>query len=223
MRSSRKSKTQNYMDKGGKDVSMTKNWFHITNGLLRASHFDITWKPWLFLRPSGVLVLKSIFTFRFHPSGPRFHLRPNSGMLTILSPRSSDSGLYQCIAENPFGIASARPVNVKEAFLDNFEDKPAAQIKGLVGSSLVLNCEAPEGYPKPEIFWMIQSEKSLSLVNSSVAINTKNGSLVFANYQSENADLYSCVATNLFRNEFKLGDRKNVSTLQGKLSKNVSM
>ena len=61
-----------------------------------------------------------------------------------------------CYAENAHGIATSNSVFVRQSVLNNF--KEAAPITKTVeeGKPFTLPCEAPDGWPKPSVYWMIQ-------------------------------------------------------------------
>ena len=93
------------------------------------------------------------------------------------------SGQYMCFAKNEWGTATSNSVFVRAAILNNFKVSSFVIITSaisLLNLSLILTtvknlqeqppitktveegkpfklpCEAPDGWPKPNIYWMIQ-------------------------------------------------------------------
>ena len=65
-------------------------------------------------------------------------------------------GQYVCYAENPHGIATSNSVFVRQSILNNFKEEPPITKTVEEGKPFTLPCEAPDGWPKPSVYWMIQ-------------------------------------------------------------------
>ena len=94
------------------------------------------------------------------------------------------SGQYMCFAKNEWGTATSNSVFVRAAILNNFkvssivilskdckitvkvslisttvknlQEQPPITKTVEEGKPFKLPCEAPDGWPKPNIYWMIQ-------------------------------------------------------------------
>jgi hypothetical protein len=61
-----------------------------------------------------------------------------------------------CYAKNEWGTATSNSVFVRAAILNNFKEAPPLTKTVEEGKPFRLPCEAPDGWPKPNIYWMIQ-------------------------------------------------------------------
>ena len=61
-----------------------------------------------------------------------------------------------CFAKNEWGTATSNSVFVRAAILNNFKEQPPITKTLEEGKPFKLPCEAPDGWPKPNIYWMIQ-------------------------------------------------------------------
>ena len=61
-----------------------------------------------------------------------------------------------CFAKNEWGTATSNSVFVRAAILNNFKEQPPITKTVEEGKPFKLPCEAPDGWPKPNIYWMIQ-------------------------------------------------------------------
>lgn len=115
------------------------------------------------------------------------------------------------MAENADGIARSNSVKFRKAFLENFKNDSARTIEAQEGESLKLECKAPNGYPKPSIFWMIQTVHGAikSVDNPRVTLDPA-GNLWFSSVSRDDANKdshYVCSAASSVVNEYKLGNR----------------
>ena len=76
-------------------------------------------------------------------------------------------GQYQCFARNKYGTAITNSVFVRKSELFNFKDEPPQTMDVEEGLPFGISCAAPNGWPKPNVQWMITAEKSLKTINSS--------------------------------------------------------
>lgn len=79
------------------------------------------------------------------------------------------------------------------------------------GEPLTLTCSPPTGFPKPSIFWLIQSKTgALRSINNSRITVDPEGHLHFSNVTMNDASddsSYACCASLVFRNEYKVGNK----------------
>jgi len=148
----------------------------------------------------------------------RISKQPGRGTLVITSPKTEDIGQYMCYADNEHGTATSNSVFVRQSILNNFKEQPPITKTIEEGKPFQLPCEAPDGWPKPNVYWMIQSTNgALKTINSSRLTVDPEGSLWFSNVtKRDNSDefLYSCSAASFFRNEYKLGNRVFLQVIQ---------
>ncbi|XP_037936247.1 neuroglian isoform X2 [Teleopsis dalmanni] len=160
-------------------------------------------------------------TYRWVKNGKKFDWQaydnrmlqqPGRGTLVITSPKDEDLGQYQCFAENEFGIATSNSVFVRKAELNAFKDEAAKTLEANEGEPFNLQCEAPDGWPKPIVNWLIQQsvDGGIKSINNSRMTLDPEGTLWFSNVTRDDASedfYYTCSATSVFRNEYKIGNR----------------
>lgn len=141
----------------------------------------------------------------------RISQQPRSGTLIFTKPDDIDEGLYQCFAENIHGKSVSNAVFLRKSELNSFPDEEPKESYVLEGDPLTLECNPPSGYPKPTIFWIVQSSSgALRSINNSRITVDPEGNLHFSNVTMSDAldeAMYACSATSLFRNEYKLGNK----------------
>ncbi|KAK7793446.1 hypothetical protein R5R35_010061 [Gryllus longicercus] len=141
----------------------------------------------------------------------RISQQPGRGTLVITIPRDEDLGQYQCFAENEWGTATSNSVFVRKAELNSFKDQPLQTVNANEGDPFKLTCQPPDGWPKPNVYWLIQSsEGGIKSINNSRMTLDPEGNLWFSNVTRQDASndfSYACAATSVFRNEYKLGNR----------------
>ncbi|UYV67407.1 CHL1 [Cordylochernes scorpioides] len=141
----------------------------------------------------------------------RITQQPRRGTLVFTKPDDVDEGLYQCFAENAHGTSVSNAVFLRKSELNSFPDAEAKDMTVQEGEPLTLDCTPPTGYPRPTIFWIIQSMSGpLRSINSSRITVDPEGNLHFSNVTQDDAlyeSTYACSATSLFRNEYKVGNR----------------
>ncbi|XP_058977900.1 neuroglian isoform X2 [Musca domestica] len=160
-------------------------------------------------------------TYRWIKNGKKFDWQaydnrmlqqPGRGTLVITSPKDEDLGQYQCFAENEFGIATSNSVFVRKAELNAFKEDEKKIVEANEGEPFSLQCQAPDGWPKPTVNWLIQNtfDAGIKTINSSRMTLDPEGTLWFSNVTREDAStdtFYTCSATSVFRNEYKIGNR----------------
>lgn len=87
------------------------------------------------------------------------------------------------------------------------------------GQPFRLACDPPDGWPKPQVHWVIQDTSTqgfLKSINNSRMTLDPEGSLWFSNVtrdDSSNDFYYACSATAPNRNEYKIGNRVTLQVL----------
>lgn len=155
----------------------------------------------------------------------RISQKPKSGTLIFTKPDNVDEGLYQCFAENEYGISMSNSVFLRRSELSSFPEERPREFYVDEGEPYSIDCSPPSGYPKPTIFWMIESGTGgIKGVNSSRLTVDPEGKLHFSNVtkadQLDNA-LYACAATSFQRTEYKVG-RKTKLIVQSRTAGIVS-
>ena len=81
---------------------------------------------------------------------------------SLLSPQPvCIPGQYMCFAENAHGVATSNSVFVRQSILNNFKEEPPITKTVEEGKPFTLPCEAPDGWPKPSVYWMIQVRRTI--------------------------------------------------------------
>lgn len=152
----------------------------------------------------------------------RMSQQPGRGTLVITSPRDEDLGQYQCFAENEHGIATSNSVFVRKAELNSFKVEDIKTNSVSEGEPFKLQCQPPDGWPKPNVYWMIQNpEGAMSAINNSRMTLDPEGNLWFSNvtrYDASENFYYICSAISLFRNEYRLSGKVLLNVVQTGIS-----
>ncbi|XP_026272122.1 neuroglian isoform X2 [Frankliniella occidentalis] len=155
--------------------------------------------------------------FEWQAYDDRMSQQPGRGTLVITSPRDEDLGQYQCFAENEWGVATSNSVFVRKAELNSFKDEPTKTLTVTEGEPFRLTCQPPDGWPKPNVYWLIQnSDGGIKSINNSRMTLDPEGNLWFSNvtrFDASDEFAYACAATSIFRNEYKLGNRVLLNVL----------
>lgn len=164
-----------------------------------------------FLFTSRYRWIKNGKHFDFTAYDDRITQQPGRGTLTITKPRDEDLGQYQCFAENEHGIATSNSVFVRKSELNNFKDEEVHTETAQEGAPYKLQCQPPDGWPKPSVYWMLQSSLGgIKTINNSRMTLDPEGNLWFSNvtrFDAQEDAYYACAASSAFRNEYKLGNR----------------
>ncbi|VVC24599.1 Hypothetical protein CINCED_3A009632 [Cinara cedri] len=162
--------------------------------------------------------MKNGKNFDWQAYDDRIAQQPGRGSLTVTKPRNEDLGQYQCFAENSWGTATSKSVMVMRAELNSFKNEPEAYIEAQEGEPFKLVCHPPTGWPKPNVYWLIQNtDGGIKSINNSRMTLDPEGNLWFSNvtrYDTSDGFTYSCAATSLFRSEYKLGNPVNLNVIQ---------
>lgn len=148
--------------------------------------------------------------------------QPGRGTLVITSPRDEDLGQYQCFAENEHGVATSNSVFVRKAELNTFKDEQPKTLTANEGYPFKLQCQPPDGWPKPNVYWLIQNtDGGIKSINNSRMTLDPEGNLWFSNvtrYDASSDFYYACSASSVFRNEYKVGNRVILEVVQTGIS-----
>uniref|UniRef100_A0A8C9YC00 Contactin 3b n=1 Tax=Sander lucioperca TaxID=283035 RepID=A0A8C9YC00_SANLU len=118
-----------------------------------------------------------------------------NGALSIAVLNLSDSGMYQCVAENKHGIIYSGGQLMVLASPPSFSKRPLrALLKARSGSEVTLECK-PQASPPAISLWKKGSE---ILQRSERITLLPNGTLKIANVTRRDAASYTCVAKNQF-------------------------
>ncbi|XP_035258167.1 contactin 1b isoform X2 [Anguilla anguilla] len=132
-------------------------------------------KPWVYIR-----WLKDGYSY-------------GKGELKFSSLTFADSGMYQCIAENRYGIIYANAELRVIACAPTFEKNPVRKtLLGARKGRVVIECK-PRAAPKPKIIWSKGTEQ---LRNSSRLRVWDDGSLEILNATRQDEGTYTCFAEN---------------------------
>ena len=77
------------------------------------------------------------------------------------------TGQYQCFAKNEWGTATTNSVFIRKSELNNFKDEPPKTLSVEEGAPYGIECDSPDGWPNPSVYWMLQGQNWLKTINSS--------------------------------------------------------
>ncbi|KAH0623238.1 hypothetical protein JD844_031323 [Phrynosoma platyrhinos] len=92
-----------------------------------------------------------------------------SGFLTVFSLSQSNSGIYQCIANNSNGAIISRPARVSIAYLDDFETSWRNTIAVEEGNTALISCKVPRSNPKAQVRFRVRGKWLEQSAGSSLA------------------------------------------------------
>ncbi|XP_057580791.1 hemicentin-2 [Hippopotamus amphibius kiboko] len=117
----------------------------------------------------------------------------DEGSLFLASVSPTDSGEYECQATNEAGSASRRAKLVVHVPPSIREDGRRANVSGMAGQSLTLECDA-NGFPAPEITWFKDGHQIPEVGSHRLLDGAR--ALHFPRIQEGDSGLYSCWAEN---------------------------
>uniref|UniRef100_A0A8C5UA93 Contactin-3 n=1 Tax=Malurus cyaneus samueli TaxID=2593467 RepID=A0A8C5UA93_9PASS len=118
-----------------------------------------------------------------------------NGALTISNLNLTDSGRYQCIAENKHGVISSSAELRVVASPPDFSKNPMKRlIQVQIGSTVDFECK-PKAFPKAKCSWKKGGEQ---LHENERVTFLKDGGLRIANVTKVDSGSYTCLATNQF-------------------------
>ncbi|KAF3821003.1 hypothetical protein GH733_011156 [Mirounga leonina] len=137
-------------------------------------------------------------TWRKGPSSEPLRGRPglevlDEGSLFLASVSPTDSGDYECRATNEAGSTSRRAKLVVYVPPSIREDGRRANVSGMAGQSLTLECDA-NGFPAPKIVWFKDGQPIPETGHH--CLLDKPRALHFPRIQEGDSGLYSCRAEN---------------------------
>uniref|UniRef100_A0A3B5KU28 Uncharacterized protein n=1 Tax=Xiphophorus couchianus TaxID=32473 RepID=A0A3B5KU28_9TELE len=126
---------------------------------------------------------------------PQARVQIENGALSITALNLSDSGMYQCVAENKHGSIYSSAQLMVLASAPSFSRSPLkALLKARSGSEVTLECK-PQASPPAISLWkkgneILQRTERITLL--------PNGTLKIANVTKRDAASYTCIAKNQF-------------------------
>ncbi|KAM5280542.1 contactin-6 [Ctenodactylus gundi] len=135
---------------------------------------------------------------------PEERIQVENGTLVITMLNTSDSGIYQCVAENRYQTIYANAELRVLASAPDFSKNPIKKNSVVqVGGNIVIECK-PQAFPGAAISWKRGTE---NLRPSKRVFFLEDGSLKIYNVTRADAGSYTCEATNQF------GSAKNTGSL----------
>ncbi|KAH3827853.1 neuroglian-like isoform X2 [Dreissena polymorpha] len=156
----------------------------------------------------------------FNPSGndDRAVQLPNQGTLVFNKPEPKDEGIYQCFADNGYGVSASIRVNLREAKLEKFAFEQTQTHYQIWGNPLTLPCTPPQSYPQADVFWVIKEPngrwRSINF-DKRVSMDLE-GRLRFANVVKADevtGRAYACMAINYFMRDNAIGPEHLISVV----------
>ncbi|KAM6169811.1 contactin-6 isoform 2-T2 [Rhynchocyon petersi] len=126
---------------------------------------------------------------------PEERIQIENGTLIITMLNVSDSGIYQCVAENKYQTIYANAELKVLASAPNFSKNPIKKKSVVqVGGDVAVECK-PSAFPRAAIAWKRGTE---TLRQSKRVYLLEDGSLKIYNVTRSDAGPYTCIATNQF-------------------------
>ncbi|XP_069721712.1 contactin-6 isoform X5 [Phaenicophaeus curvirostris] len=129
------------------------------------------------------------------PLASEERIQIENGTLTIPMLNMSDSGIYQCVAENKYDTIYANAELRVIAAAPDFSKNPVKKTSVVqVGGEVTIGCK-PSASPRAVINWKKGSEVLRQIKR---VILLEDGSLRLYNITRSDAGVYTCIATNQF-------------------------
>lgn len=138
--------------------------------------------------------------------------------LTINNPnRDTDSGIYQCVAENTYGSIFSQKAELKFAYVERFSLAPLNDVRLEVNTGGCVSCNPPDHYPGLDVLW--HKDGNPISRNERVRV-TIDGRLCFANVESSDGGEYFCLVKPSLDSvggvaNFKASQRFQITTFVG--------
>ncbi|WAR25432.1 NRG-like protein [Mya arenaria] len=148
----------------------------------------------------------------FNPSGndDRVVQLPNQGTIVFNAPEDKDEGIFQCFADNGYGVAASVRVNFREAKLARFPYEERKVTYAEAGQAVTLQCTPPQSFPPADVYWVIKErDNRWQAINFDKRISMDiEGRLRFTNVKKSDEQggrAYSCMALNYFMRDNAIG------------------
>ncbi|XP_048368276.1 cell adhesion molecule-related/down-regulated by oncogenes [Sphaerodactylus townsendi] len=148
---------------------------------------------------------------KLHKKVDQVDLQP--GSLTIYSLSPSNSGVYQCVANNSIGGVISRPATVSIAYLDDFETSVKHVTTVEQGNAAFIACQLPKSNPKAQVRFRVRG-KLLEQSTENYLI-LPSGNLQILSASLDDRGLYKCAAYNPVTDDLKvepMGHKLIIST-----------
>uniref|UniRef100_A0A7N4V5R7 Contactin 6 n=1 Tax=Sarcophilus harrisii TaxID=9305 RepID=A0A7N4V5R7_SARHA len=146
-------------------------------------------------RASGKPIPSYVWLKNGEPIVPEERIQIENGSLVITMLNVSDSGFYQCVAENKYQTIYANAELRVRASAPDFSKNPMQKISVVqVGGDVVIECK-PKASPRAMISWAKGSEM---IRQSKRFFILEDGSLKIYNVTKLDAGTYTCIAMNQF-------------------------
>ncbi|KAG8568268.1 hypothetical protein GDO81_013941 [Engystomops pustulosus] len=126
----------------------------------------------------------------------------HSGHLIIPALAHQHVGRYQCIINSSAGSIISAPADVSMAYLEDFTNSSKVTLVAEEGSSVIINCSAPNSVPRAHIHYKVKG-KWLDRTADKYLI-LPSGNLQILNVSLEDRGPYRCAAYNPMTHERKI-------------------
>nr|XP_014345689.1 PREDICTED: contactin-3 [Latimeria chalumnae] len=128
------------------------------------------------------------------PFMPEGRIEIRNGVLTVTTLNLSDSGMYQCVAENKHGVIYSSAELRVIASPPDFSKSPLKSLHVQKGSMVTLECK-PKAHPRATCTWKKGNERLQGTERIAVL---EDGSLRITNVTKSDGGSYTCIARNQF-------------------------
>lgn len=125
---------------------------------------------------------------------PRYRLV--GGNLVIENPmKATDTGIYQCVANNTKGIVLSREAIFRFGYLQEFSSEERGAVKATEGWGTVIHCHPPPHYPVLFYRWLLNEFPKFVPVDERRFVSQVTGNLYIARVEAADQGGYACFAT----------------------------
>uniref|UniRef100_UPI00358F18AB contactin-2-like n=1 Tax=Myxine glutinosa TaxID=7769 RepID=UPI00358F18AB len=107
--------------------------------------------------------------------------------------KERDSGMYQCLAKNPIGIAMSHKASLQFVHLEPFPSETRNTVKVKKNQGVFLLCDYPAHFPGLYYQWFLNDLPNLIPTDHRRFISQTTGNLYIARVEPEDAGYYSCL------------------------------